>query len=157
MSHTDNPEIHKTDRKKPFSLREWLFSHDLDKRMFIYGLVFGLPGLALIFIYPSVSEYIGPEKCRFLAVTGFYCPGCGCTRAVRSILHGHFLLSFLYNPAVLYGVVLWLLYEGSHILELLHVPHIRGMKFRYGYIYAGIVILLGNWIIKNIIMYFLNY
>ncbi len=143
--------------KKPFSLREWLFSHDLDKRMFIYGLVFGLPGMALIFIYPSLAEYIGPGQCRFLAVTGFYCPGCGCTRAVRAMLHGHFVLSVLYNPAVMYGTVIWLLYEGSHILELLHVPHIRGMKFRYGYIYAGIVILLANWIIKNIIMYFINY
>ena len=157
MSPTDNVENKDTENKKPFSLREWLFSHDLDRRMFIYGLAFGLPSMAVVFIYPTLAPYIGPDKCRFLAATGFYCPGCGCTRAVRALLRGHFISSFLFNPIVLYCMIMWILYEGSHFLEILRVPRIKGMKFRYGYIYAGIVILLANWVIKNILMYMINY
>jgi len=143
--------------KKPFSLREWLFGLNLDRRMFVYGLVFGLPGLTLILIYTYFSPVIGPASCRFLEITGYYCPGCGCTRAVRAFFRGHIFFSLLYNPVVVYCMVMYILYEGSHLLEILHVPHIKGMKFRYWYIYAGIWLLLGNWIIKNIVMYIANH
>ncbi len=143
--------------KKPFSLREWLFSMNLDRRMFVYGLVPGVPAIALILVYAFLVPNYGYSTCAFYALTGYYCPGCGCTRAVRSFFHGHFISSFLYNPIVVYCMVMYLLYEGSHLLEILHVPHIKGMKFRYGYIYAGIVILLGNWVIKNTLMFILNH
>lgn len=144
-------------KKKPFSLREWLFSLNLDRRMFVYGIFLGLPGLALIILYTYFASEIGPAKCRFLEVTGYYCPGCGCTRAVRALLHGQIIKSFLLNPTVIYCMVLYILYQGSHLLEILGVPHIKGMKFRYWYIYAGIWILLGNWVIKNILMYVINH
>lgn len=158
MTSTSGLRILKTfNNKKPFSIGEWLFGLTIDRRMFVYGLVFGLPAIILVFIYPYLAPFIGPDQCRFLSVTGFYCPGCGCTRAVRAMTHGHFIASFLYNPTVLYCMVIWILYEGSHMLEILHVPHIKGMKFRYGYIYAGIVVLFGNWIIKNILLYIVNY
>ena len=157
MRITDNSENNSKENKKPFSFREWLFKHDLDRRMFIYGLIFGIPAISVIFIYPFIASYIGPAECMFYHVTGFYCPGCGCTRAVRAFMRGHFISSFLYNPIVIYCMVMWIIYEGSHLLEILHVPHVKGMKFRYGYIYAGIVVLFANWIIKNVILYMVNH
>ena len=144
-------------KKKPFSLREWLFSLSLDRRMFVYGLALGIPGIAAILLYTYLAPEFAPAKCRFLELTGFYCPGCGCTRAVRSFFHGHFISSFLFNPIVGYCMIMYILYMGSHILELLHVPHIKGMKFRYWYVYAGIWIILGNWVIKNIVMFVINH
>ena len=38
--------------------------------------------------------------CPFHALTGFYCPGCGGTRSMTALLHGHLLLALHENPAV---------------------------------------------------------
>ena len=48
--------------------------------------------------------------CLFRLLTGFYCPGCGGTRALWALLSGHPLLSFLYHPLVPYSALtaVWL-------------------------------------------------
>ena len=73
--------------------------------------------------------------CLFQMMTGLYCPGCGGTRAVRALLSGHPVLSFLYHPVAT-----------------------RNRRFRpelddrIAYAAAGIVIL--NFIIKNGLLVF---
>ena len=46
--------------------------------------------------------------CLFHLATGYYCPGCGGTRAITALLHGQILNSFLYHPVVLYAAGLFL-------------------------------------------------
>ena len=46
--------------------------------------------------------------CLFHLATGYYCPGCGGTRAITALLHGQILNSFLYHPVVLYSAGLFL-------------------------------------------------
>ncbi|MFD0532703.1 DUF2752 domain-containing protein [Actinomadura luteofluorescens] len=36
--------------------------------------------------------------CPFLALTGYYCPGCGMTRLVYALAHGHVGTAFGLNP-----------------------------------------------------------
>ena len=48
----------------------------------------------------------GRIPCLFHELTGFYCPGCGGTRAVLALLAGHPILSFLYHPLGVIAVVL---------------------------------------------------
>jgi hypothetical protein len=36
--------------------------------------------------------------CPFLAITGYYCPGCGSLRMVHAITHGHLAEGFGRNP-----------------------------------------------------------
>lgn len=43
--------------------------------------------------------------CLFHLLTGFYCPGCGGTRAIRLLLRGQFLKSMQYHPFVPYAAV----------------------------------------------------
>ena len=39
-------------------------------------------------------------ECYFYKMTGYYCPGCGGTRAVYSLLHFRLWTAFKYNPGV---------------------------------------------------------
>ncbi|MBQ6855594.1 MAG: DUF2752 domain-containing protein, partial [Lachnospiraceae bacterium] len=39
----------------------------------------------------------GKLPCMFRMLTGLYCPGCGGTRAVKALLTGHPIQSFLYH------------------------------------------------------------
>lgn len=52
--------------------------------------------------------------CPFLAVTGWYCPGCGALRAVHALGHGDVVTALARNPfavvAVGYIVVTWMLW-----------------------------------------------
>ena len=126
---------------------------------------------------PEALDWL--ERYSFCVVyrfTGFLCPGCGGTRALKALLHGHLLESFLYHPLVLYGVVLYVCFMGSHTLARVSnwlcerrskvingvaeslVPdplpwylRICGMKWNNGYLTVAIVLLVGNFIIKNVI------
>ncbi|MEN6371570.1 MAG: DUF2752 domain-containing protein [Armatimonadota bacterium] len=60
---------------------------------------------ALIFLYvlnPNISWYLPP--CPFHALTGFYCPGCGSTRAMHQLLHGHILAALDLNPLMVISI-----------------------------------------------------
>ncbi len=59
---------------------------------------------------PGKSSVLPP--CPFHALTGWYCPGCGSTRMLHHLVHGHPLLAFAQNPFamilmpfLLYGLV----------------------------------------------------
>lgn len=55
--------------------------------------------------------------CIIKHTTGIPCPSCGCTRSIRSILHGNFTDAFNWNPLgffLLFLLILlpvWLLYD----------------------------------------------
>ena len=144
------------DKKKPFSLREWLFGMSSDRKMFWLGLLLGIVALIGWMLYPYMTKLMGIGECRFKEVTGLYCPGCGGTRAVKALFSGHIIKSVIYHPFVPYCVLMWIVYEGSHLLEMIHVPKAKGMRFRYIYIYIGIFIIFINWIIKNILLFVIN-
>lgn len=91
--------------------------------------------------------------CVFHAVTGLYCPGCGGTRAVRTLLRGDILKSFQYHPLVPYALF-------AVLFSLITRWAGRG-KAAAGYgkqegilvvIGAGIIII--NWIVKNCLLVF---
>lgn len=48
----------------------------------------------------SPAQYSFYPRCPFFALTGHYCPGCGATRAVAALLHGHISTAFHFNAVV---------------------------------------------------------
>ena len=55
----------------------------------VLGLMALGAGTVIFFFNPSTYALFPP--CLFHALTGLYCPGCGGTRAVYQLLHGHIL------------------------------------------------------------------
>ena len=88
--------------------------------------------------------------CLFRTFTGYYCPGCGGTRACIAFLHGHFLRSLLYHPVVPYTAVVYLIFMVSHSIEFLSKGKLAiGLRYRDSYIKFAAVIILVQWILRN--------
>lgn len=97
---------------------------------------------------PVLAEFSLP----FHKWTGYYCPGCGGTRAVKALLRGHIGQSFLYHPVVLYGAVLYAWFMISHTIEYLTKGRWHtGMRYTDKYLYVGLGMIVVQWVLKNVI------
>lgn len=99
-----------------------------------------------------VWKFVFKFPCIFRMLTGYYCPGCGGTRALRALLRGHFLQSVYYHPLVLYLAVLviwWL----ARLVRCAFFGKEAGNFFRNWMAAAGILLVLVNWIGKNLVLY----
>lgn len=109
-------------------------------------------GLTIFVYFQLVLPNFPTFPCVFLSVLGIYCPGCGGTRAVEALIHGKLLLSVWYHPLVPYSVIIFVGFMVTQTLERLHIGKIKGWKFHNWYVYIALVIVAGNWILKNILM-----
>lgn len=125
----------------------------LEEQLYIIGLIFLISGGISIFVYFNILlPYIESIPCTLLATLGLYCPGCGGTRAVEALFHGQFLASLWYHPLVLYTVVIYGGFMLTNTMERIPIIHIKGWKFHSWQIYGALIIVIGNWIIKNILL-----
>lgn len=84
--------------------------------------------------------------------TGYYCMGCGGTRACVALLRGQIVKSFLYHPVVPYAAAVYLWFMVSHTIEYLSKGRIPiGMRYTDKYLYVALGIILVQWIIKNVL------
>lgn len=116
------------------------------------GIIF-LIALFLIFIHYFHLDLLKIfPPCPFYETTHYYCFGCGGTRAVNAILHGHFIKSFLYHPFVIYATVVVCFFMISHTLSIITKNRVKAMIFNPGYFYFGAAMIIIQCIIKNIII-----
>ena len=80
-------------------LIKWQFNHKLTSLMknpkFIWGSSALLGGLAYFKIWLPLTNLGIP--CPFYKVTGHFCPGCGMTRAISSLLQGDIKQAWQFN------------------------------------------------------------
>lgn len=78
------------------------------------GMILVVPiGLAVSFCTePTFGS--GKPSCLVRRLTGFYCPGCGDTRALHALVHGRILEAFDYNLLFPIALVVfaWLYFVG---------------------------------------------
>jgi hypothetical protein len=107
-----------------------------------------LAGAAYLFAFqPGKTGFFPP--CPFRMLTGFLCPGCGSTRAMHQILHGHVVAAFMLNPLLLLALpfLLFALLRYSVIVMRGGVPRPNAMPAAY--LYALFVIIVSFWIFRN--------
>jgi len=127
-----------------------------DKAFYIMGIVVGVI-LILIGVLTYTTKFnLGDivPPCNLRTLTGFYCPGCGGTRAVLALIHGHPIRSFLYHPIVLIVFVFGVIFMVRNTIWIISRGKLNvAMKFREKYIFICIGIFLINWIVQNIIIF----
>ena len=62
-----------------------------------------LGGAAVLFLFNPATHTFYPV-CQFHRLTGLNCPGCGMTRAVYALLHGHLAEAFRDNLLLVLGL-----------------------------------------------------
>lgn len=125
--------------------------HSVEDILFYAGIVFFIVSLpigiwyALFFLQDSTGI-----SCFWRRTTGFYCPGCGGTRAVEALFQGQILTSFLYHPAVPYGAFLYVCFMGSQILaRIMRYRYMKGLKFHLWMPVSVLIAVILNFVVKN--------
>ena len=107
-----------------------------------------LAGAAYLFLFEPGKTGFFPV-CLFRLCTGFTCPGCGSTRAMHQLLHGHVLAAFMLNPLFLLAIpfLLYALVRYSVVVMRGGVP--RQNMLPASFIYALFFVILSFWIFRN--------
>ena len=112
----------------------------------IYGLLFLLIVIGLYFLYTKKIIVI---PCLFHEVTSLYCPGCGMSRALISLVQLNIYQAIRYNALVIVLVPVFIIYL---ILKIESYINNRPMRFKvpnYIIIIALIVVILYG-VLRNI-------
>ena len=112
----------------------------------IWSLI--LAGAAYLFVFEPGKTGIFPS-CLFRFLTGYQCPGCGSTRALHQLLHGHVVAAFELNPFFLLAIpfLLYALIRYSVVVMHGGVPHHN--RLPPAYIYGLFVVVVSFWIFRN--------
>lgn len=124
----------------------------LEDELFYIGLLFLAFGAAVaIFVYGFLGRLLPEIPCPFDYLLGIYCPGCGGTRAVTALAHGHLLQAVWYHPLVPYGFFTGGGFMLTQSLHRLGLKWIKGWKYHSWYLYGAAIITVGNFLIKNML------
>ena len=108
---------------------------------------------ALFFIKRGGDLHQVLPMCSFYRLTGYYCPGCGGTRAVAALLKGHPMQSLRCHPFVGYGVLISGAFWLRRTLELITKKRLEIIRLKPLYLYTALVIVILQWIVKNVLLY----
>lgn len=122
------------------------------KDLKILTLLIPIAILVLVIYKCLILRYFGKWIfCMASDVIGYYCPGCGGTRAIYALIKGDVIHALWYHPLVPYCAFIYLGYLITNWLEWFEVKFIKGWKFHNWYIWVGLSILGINFIVKNIL------
>ena len=125
----------------------------LKKRAFIFILInsgliiYGAALLAVSYLAKGTPlEVI--ISCPMHRIFGIYCPFCGGTRAIGSILQLDIIRSLTYNPAVIPSIIYFLTYDIKVFVSIIKKEDELPKPNKYVLIALGALLIL-NWIVRN--------
>ena len=129
----------------------------LEDALYRAGLAVSAVSCVVIPLYFGVIlKRFEMPPCVFSTYLRTYCPGCGGTRAVESLLHGRILESVWYHPIVLYTVIVFGGFMLTQSLERLGVRFVRGWRYHDWHLYGAVVVLVCNFLLKNLLRWILG-
>lgn len=107
----------------------------------------GVIALTCLFMFDPM-QYSWMPKCLFKTVTGLDCPGCGSSRALHALLHGHLREALSYNYFLVVGIG-----YATCVFAVTRIKSLRYLRKRIagtGTAYVFIVLFFAWWIIRNL-------
>ncbi len=102
-----------------------------------------------------IAKYLmgrGDYGCNFYTLTHLYCPGCGGTRAVFSLLRLDIISAVRYNIAVPFGIFVYLYYNIRGFVEAYRKndEYFKKQKYILCIVWAFVLVL--NFVLKDILL-----
>ena len=104
-------------------------------------------GLVLFFFDPT--KYGFYPLCLFHALTGWYCPGCGGTRAAYELLHGHLVRALHDNALVVLALAAVLIWNARWLAQRLRGGSMN-LKVPVGVWWTLLVVALVFTVLRNL-------
>ena len=121
----------------------------MHRRVTVAGLWL-LLGLGAVYLYifePGRTGFF--PGCPFRFFTGLTCPGCGTTRALHQLVHGHLEAAFFLNPLLVVSLPLMFFAFARHSAFVFAQKTPRPNALPAAYIYALFFVVLSFWIFRN--------
>ena len=93
-------------------------------------------------------------QCAFYSLIGLYCPGCGGTRAVYSLLRLRIFDAIKYNITVPFGAFVYIYYNVRAFIAGLKNDTEYFKNQKYPLCIVLVAVLLLNFILKNVLLLF---
>jgi hypothetical protein len=88
--------------------------------------------------------------CPFLAITGWYCPGCGALRAVHDLLHGDLAGALARNPLAVLAVPYLVFAFAAWVLRRLGYHPPSSTQLPSWVIWAVLVVVVAFGVLRNL-------
>lgn len=123
------------------------------RRVIVAAIWFAALGASVYaFIFePGKSGFF--PACMFRVLTGLTCPGCGSTRALHQLLHGHVASAFVLNPLLLIVLPILMYVLIRHTAWAIRGASPAGNRLPAPVIYGIFFLLLSFWVIRNTPLY----
>jgi hypothetical protein len=112
----------------------------------IWGLLFA-GSLYVFWFEPGQTGFF--PGCPFRLLTGFNCPGCGSTRALHQLLHGHIEAAFFLNPLFVIALPFIAYAFLRHTSFSLQGKTPRPNALPAPYIYLIFFVVVSFWVFRN--------
>ena len=114
-----------------------------------------LAGALVLFLHdPTLVANKWYPPCLFHSLTGWYCPGCGSTRGMYQLLHGHLSAAFAMNPLIVlcipYFAYAYLAYAAKVLFPNIRCKESADAPTKPMWIWSFLALVVLFWVARNL-------
>ena len=125
------------------------------RHLFLFFLV-NLLLLSTVIAYSEITAVLisrGESVCSFYNTFHLYCPGCGGSRSLLSLVRFDFLSSLIFFPALIPSVIIFLYFDFSVLISIIKQNLAPVKRFPIQIIILIPVIILLNFAVRNALLF----